>query len=635
MKSKTSFFNGTVFWNIVKRFWPIFAAYFVTWLISLPMSLNSALNWMVETGETSDMPITAATHVMSGTGTLVPIMTAAFGLLFAMAAFSYLYNAKCVSMMCSLPIKREGIFLSVFSTGLAGMIVSNVTIFLVTWAVEAAYGVVIMTYLWQWLAIVTLCTVFFYGFAVLCASFTGNILVLPCVYLVLNFTVAVVEYFVRLILSGVYYGINPSSRITLSAFSPLYKLVVDGGPQYVYSASGDLVGFTYGLWLPLIIFGAVGIAFSVCAMLLIKHRRMESAGDVVAVNPLKPVFKYCLTLGCALVIGVIINWVIFYNIDNPVKDGTAILIVCMIFGAFIGYFAAEMLIRRTLKVFHGRVWTGFAVSCLVVLIFMLSCSFDIFGFEHRIPDASEVESVLVTFNYSETLELSEPENIEAVLELHRSIIDNKQLYQNYSGADDDTDPDVYNDYAYWAYDYGGYGSVQVQIDYNLRNGKTLSRAYTLYSAVKSDDIQKLSDIINSKEAVEIRKMLSVAVTTQNVSYCTITSYDAESDEYNNFELTPEEAVDLYTNGVLPDIASGALGNIWLDNTVKVNGLSYKEAVTNCNFSFELNERVSTGEYNYEYFETTITVNAEKTLAWLEAYGIEPTAVSTQNAGVKY
>ena len=637
MKSKTSFFNATVFWNIVKRFWPIFAAYFVTWFISVPMSLNSALNWLAETGETSDMPITAATHVMSGTGSLVPIMTAAFALLFAMAAFSYLYNAKSVSMMCSLPIKREGIFLSVFTTGLAGMLMSNVIIFLITWAVEAAYGAVMMTYLWQWLAIVTLCSLFFYGLAVLCASFTGNILVLPCVYLVLNFTVAVVEYCVRMVLSGVYFGINTSSQITLGVFSPMYKLVVDGGSQYDFNVSGDLTGFTYGLWLPLIIFGLVGIAFSVCAMLLIKHRRMESAGDVVAVSPLKPVFKYCLTLGCALVIGVIINWVIFYNIDNPVKDGTAILIACMIFGAFIGYFAAEMLISRTLKVFRGRVWTGFAVSCLVILAFMLSCSFDVFGFEHRIPDVSEVKSVSVTANYSERLELSEAENIEAIIELHRSIVDNKQLYREFSVVVDSTDPDVYNDYAYWAYDYGyygSYGSVQVEIDYNLKNGKVLSRRYTLYSAVKADDIQKLSDIVNSKEAVADRKKLNIAVTAENVSYGTITYYDAEKNEYNNFELTPEETIDLYTNCVLPDISSGALGNIWLDNLVKVNDLSYKEAVTNCLFNFELSKRVDTGDYNYEYFETTVTVNADNTIAWLEAHGIEPIAANTQLTGTK-
>ena len=44
MRSKTSFFNATLFWKTVARFWPIWFIYAFVWAIFMPIFLGSSLN---------------------------------------------------------------------------------------------------------------------------------------------------------------------------------------------------------------------------------------------------------------------------------------------------------------------------------------------------------------------------------------------------------------------------------------------------------------------------------------------------------------------------------------------------------------------------------------------------------------
>lgn len=624
MKSKTSFFSKTLFFNTIKRFWPLFAAYLLIWLIILPLSLNGILSWGLENYE-NDLSILAAEKVLTQGAVYATIMASAFGLFFAMAAFSYLYSPRSVSMICALPNKRESIFVSQLSTGLAAMFVSNIIVFLITILVESSYGILDMSYLWQWLGIVSLNCLFFYGFAVFCASLTGNILVLPCVYLVLNFTVVVVEIFARAILSGVYYGISSTTAPVLGFMSPIYELLLNKHVTEIGNNAADgayrAIGYEFQGWPTLIIYGALGAIFVVLALLLVKHRRMETAGDVVAVAPLKPIFKYCMAFGCALVLGVVMNSTIFYNSNNYLGYGSiAILLVCMLFGAFIGYFAAEMLMQKTLKVFAGKTWVGFGISCLVIIVLMLSCEFDIFGFERNIPEAEEVASVSIHGSF-DGITLENPENIQSVIDLHKSVVDNKAIYENYR-ENIGTGTDVY-----LHPDYNGSSSYAdnepLSIDYSLKNGKMLSRHYILYYDA-TDDCATLNDIINCREAVDYRKLLDIPVTEENFSMGYIRYLDTATGEYQNYDLSSEEAVKLYNDCIVPDIEAGSMGNVWLSTEhSKVNGRAYFSTVYDCEIYIELLQRKGEVDYRYDSSRTYLTVDAENTLAWFEKQDIKP------------
>ena len=231
MKSKTSYFNRALSLNLLKRYWPIFAGYCLIWLIILPIALANRLQYeAANMGGSIDLQALATSGgnqilrigIYGGT-----LMSAVFGIFIAMAAFSYLYNARSVSMMCSLPIKRESVFLSVFTSGLVTLIVTNVIVFLISLAVVAANGIfgAGCAYLLQWLAMVSMLNLFFFAFAALVASLTGNVLVLPIVYVILNFTVYVVEMLIKTVMSMFIYGISMTGSSELAAFSPPVALL--------------------------------------------------------------------------------------------------------------------------------------------------------------------------------------------------------------------------------------------------------------------------------------------------------------------------------------------------------------------------------------------------------------------------
>ena len=606
MKSRTSYFNRTLFLNLLKRYWPIFAGYFVIWLIVLPISLANILQYNTATAAFSGNAlafIAAAGNQILNAGLYGGvIMSGAFGVLIAMAAFNYLYNARSVSMMCALPVKREGVFLSVFTSGLASMFVINLLTFLISLAVVAAYGILASSfgYLLQWLAMVCMINLFFFGFAALCASFTGNILVLPIVYVVLNFTVYVVEMLTRTVMSMFIYGITSNDTSTLAAFSPPVKMLMNSNIAGILEEPGNynsaVIGYNYGGWATLVVYAAVGLVFAVLAMLIIKHRRMETAGDVVAVKPLKPIFKYCLSVGCALVFGLLIFTTAF---NSPTIYGVRamlFMLLFMLFGAFVGYFAAEMLMQKTLHVFKGGKWLGFGVTAILIATLMFCGEFDVFGIENKLPDTSEVKGVSIN-SVGEAVLFEQPENIEAAIKLHGDIISHKDLNEQYTGN--------YNVNSYY-----------VSLVYTYNNGKTLTREYQIYSDA-SDDIYTLNDLMNVKEAIDYRKELSVPVSIDTIADAYINYFDKASNTYMNIELSPEKAYQLYSECIVPDMEDGLLGKIWI-----VTDDNYQNTVYDCTVNFSVEQRIKDNEYNSDYFYTTLTASAERTNKWIaDNYGL--------------
>ena len=98
-----------------------------------------------------------------------------FGILTAMAVFSYLYNSRSAGFFHTLPMRREGLFLTNYLSGLAFLLVPNVVVFLLSLAVEGAFGLLVFSSLFTWLVVTCMLNLFFYSFAVFCAMFTGHI----------------------------------------------------------------------------------------------------------------------------------------------------------------------------------------------------------------------------------------------------------------------------------------------------------------------------------------------------------------------------------------------------------------------------------------------------------------------------
>jgi ABC-2 type transport system permease protein len=591
MRSKTSFFNRQIFRTALSRFWPLWGAYALVLFVLVPLHLINGSH------DSTDLLLSVSYQILSmgwQAGCVVSFVMAAAT---AMCVFGYLYNQRLTGMMASLPVKRGSMYFSSFLAGFAAMAGIDVLIFLLTLAAEAGAGQVAISYLWQWLAIMVMMNLTFYGFASLCAMLTGNLAVLPLVYAVLEFTVAAVEYLVRNLLSIFVFGMTTNGS-TLDFLSPVFKIMSES-PGTVTTAEGTITSayLTPEQWTLLGVYAAVGLVLAAAGLLLYKNRRMEYSTDVVAVKCLKPVFKYCMTFGCALVLGMLFFSIAFSRSQSI--GALYFIILFMLCGAFIGYFAADMLMKKTFRVFSGN-WRGYIISCLVIAALMFSCRYDVFGYERHIPDADSIQSATVNIN-GDFITLEDPDNISALVNVQKSIVANKDLHFNAS--------------------YNGGATVAMHLTYELKNGSFYSRSYSVSAGDgqgADSDILALQDVVNSKEAISCRKATKVAMIPENVSSCAIDYYDSETGQYTTETLTADQAVELYNNCILPDIENGTLGRLWL----VTDGTDYSEKVYAAHISINLFDSAAKkdpADYDknsYDYFETALTTDAVNTLAWL-------------------
>ena len=468
MRSGTSFFDWTTFKKTVFRFWPLWGVYFVGWLFALPLNGLTMLRLDAQALSGIDygyLENFAQYTVPESVTRDVMIVFLIFGVLAAMAVFSHLFSARSANLFGSLPIRREGLFLTHYLAGLSFLIVPNVIIFLLTLAVEAAGGCVMMKGLLFWLAAACGEGFFFYTLAVFCAMFTGHILALPAFYAIVNFFVMGVTGLVYIVLESFCYGFAgfpDGVGEAVQWFTPVERLY--NAVRYErYVTQTDLLSSVHqwglreeGLF-EVGIYAIAALILAVCAFLLYRRRRLESAGDVVAVNAMKPVFKYGVALCVGLAFG-LGTMVILYG-------GEIGLMIAIVIWGVIGYFAAEMLLQKSFKVF--RKWKGALAVTAVFIILFCVVGFDLTGYETRIPDPADVESVsvrglevLYLNDSGDRLDLTvtDPEQIRLITLLHSAAVDQR---------DADWDALV----------SGGGTTTSLYVTYHLKNGGALSRQY--------------------------------------------------------------------------------------------------------------------------------------------------------------
>ena len=584
MKSKTSLFNKGVALNLLKRYWPLWLGYFVLLLLVTPAVLSGRVDRLA--------PGEMLNYTLLNTGVDVVYISMVVGVLSAMAMFNYLYSTKSCGMMNMLPIRRETMFLTAFLTGLMPLLAADVLVMLITGLFYGGRLVYCKTLL-LWLAMAVMGNISFYGFAVFCAVLTGNLVVLPVLYLVLNLTVYVAERAVRYLLGAFVYGMNASS-CTLLVLSPIMELLNSLTVMSVNYTDADgmvqAVANAYqvnGLGV-LGIYCAAGLACAALALLIYRRRQMERATDVVAVPVLKPVFKYCMTFGTAVVLAyVVYAWLVPGNV-NGIAAALLVLALLLV-GALIGYYAAEMLMRKTLKVFPGK-WKGCLVSCLILAVLTMAWEFDLFGYERRIPEADQVESAWFLGNNTE---LTEPENIQALTQLHQSLVDNKSENES---ADE---------------------QYIVTIRYMLKDGGTLIRRYPIRCDREAlndpdSDIRRYEALENVEEARIRRIVPSFPVTITNISYGDI--YMSWSDEEGNYQgeslsLTDEQVFALY-QCIRKDLEAGTAGRLWVGESD-----AYLDTVSTIDINLEF--VTGTGEdQKWSYIYETLCLDEENTTNWI-------------------
>jgi len=449
MLSKRSYFDFGIFRKTVTRFWPIAALYLGIWVLIMPLNYVRGYYY-------NDVHIEIVQYIPQGS----VVMTFIFSCFAALAVFSYLYNLRSAVMYHSLPVKREAIFLSNYAAGLSFMIVPNIIIYVMTLLVimfgHGLNGDVI-TALNMWFASTAMMCVFFYSFAVMLGMIVGTWFMMPVLYGILNFTAVVIENIVNSALEVLVYGYR-SGQTVMTILSPGVHMMSEfrfyrwiDSVRYLVMPTNDLIY--------MLVLTVVGIGFTVLSLYMYKKRDMENAGEIIAVPVLRPVFKYCFSAGCAIVIGAFM-----YGIMG-IEHGIAMYLFALIGGA-VGYIVSVMALRKSFRIKMSAV-KGFAVFAAVVTVLFCAVSFDLFGVESYIPSASRVENAYITVE-GDQLSVTEGDiSLAELTTIHRKIISQK----NESKA-------ALNDGEYYSTSYSYHHSIYVMIEYETAL-RTVRRRYTL------------------------------------------------------------------------------------------------------------------------------------------------------------
>ena len=628
MQSKTSFFNATVFRSDLRHWWPLTAGYTLLWLLILPLSRFTELSH--HKGLHPDGVLLDALGITAVGGYWSAFFV---GILFAMAAFAYLANPRATNGLHALPARRETMYVTHYLAGLCSQLAPQLFAVLLAAAVLAFHGVSDARIVALMFLSLALPTVFFYSFGVACMMFTGQILAAPVFYFVLNFLVVGMETLIRAFAGNFLYGWAGGRAPVLGIFSPMYWMVsysigasrqpIVAGGKIVRDATGAVVTkITVDGLCGLLLYAVVGLALAGLGLLLYRRRHSEASGNTVAIGWAKPIFKYGVAFCGAMALGQLFYELFFGQYQESGKYSLPGMIACMAAAGLIGYFLAEMLLKKSFRVFRSG-WRGAAAVTAGLVLLGFGMTFDFTGYEEYIPAVDQIERAYVSFNgYDSTAEcavfVSDAQTLRLITEAHRAIVSDKHNQQN----------DGYYDRLAQR---SGTRSAQgyFSVTYTLKGGRTVSRKYVPVSFNSGmldtpGTVASTLSALYGAENVTIRRALRYSEGDARTlpglrftgGYASILQGGSR-----DHELSAAEAQAIY-EAVLRDVAAGRVDDSLFDSA----------AACDCNIELYASYDADSTEPDTTAIDTSgralirfmpcVTAGMTETIAALHAMGIE-------------
>lgn len=370
MQSTPQLFSQALFKQNLHRFWPILAAYLLFVLIS---SFALIMNYKYLNIITTE---TFISHVF-GISEILGLVIAFFSIALAVAVYSYIHNSIATAMYNTLPYKRKTVFISNYVSGLFMLLVPLFVFFLLLVGIGLNYNCLDILGLLKWLFIFTSVSILLYSAAVTIGMLTGHIIAHIAFFGIANFFFIGMENLISYFLSEYLYGfVSAGSRTT--------GLMAKATP-IIYASNLSNSVQIQNSWLIWIVYLLLGFFLTFLALKLYEKRRMENASDVIAIRQLNPIFKYGFTICSSLTFGLML--VSIFNLRN----NFFLSLIMLLLAGMIGYFVAEMLLKKSYRVFNT--YKGFLIYALILTIFSISVYNDWYGYAARLPDVNKVEAV--------------------------------------------------------------------------------------------------------------------------------------------------------------------------------------------------------------------------------------------------
>lgn len=405
-------------------------------------------------------------------------VNAAYGFICGVNLFGYLTDPRECNTVHAFPIRREEYFLVHTLAGFLMALVPNAVFILLN--IPLAGGSLVNHFVGMMLEFV-----FFYGLAIFCMFLTGRKFAAATLFGLFNGLSMLIYWAVYVIYLPSLPGVVLDYEAFL-IFTPLMKMMQEEGQMTI-----------------LLAYAAVGLGLMIGSMLLYRRRKLEYAGDFIAIKWLTPVFLVALSIAVGCVLGA------FSSLFD--EDFSYFLLG---FGLVLGYFTGQMLLKRTIRVFSLRSIGSAAVLAAVVFLSIFVTELDPFGRVTYVPDSNFVSSVEIRryegnqFFY----EATDPAVIADITDLHGGILATEHH---------DVEDAIVGEY--------------IHLTYRLKTGQTIIRYYRA-----EEPLAERVRFYMSQPEIQLG-VSTVEELKKNCAALSISHYDQGTDEYRDFSLYGNEA----------------------------------------------------------------------------------------------
>lgn len=464
MKLRISSCKATAFRKDLTRFAPVWIGWgLFLGLILLTMSDDSMDFWFPSN-------IASSIQVMG-------IFTCGYALLTAQMLFGDLFSSRMCNALHAMPLKREhwfgvhvraGLWFCLIPTAVAALAAS-------LWIHSAST----MINGWQiplyWWAATNLSYLFFFGLAAFSVMCVGTRFAMAAVYGIFNFASVLVMFLVDSLYIPLLRGlITPTERFAL--FCPVAHCASlrflnctreETGRTYL-DESGVLQEERIGRfevmaesWVYLLIIAVLGIVLLLLARQMYRKRRLECAGDFVALPALTPVFQVVMTLMVTSA---------FAALYAMLFGDSGLMALYVAVGLLAGWFATKMLIARSTRVFRPKNWLGLALLTILLSGSLYLTKMDPMGIRDWVPQVSGVKQAqLQMFSYGSEFNTDDPAEIADLLRIHSLALEDNCTEANPVGSRE---------------------LVNIYLTYTLENGATARRRYYIPALSEEGDLAK-------------------------------------------------------------------------------------------------------------------------------------------------
>ena len=502
MKSRISFFNKSLFKKDITRFAPLWALYTVGLLLTLFSGWQSYSGFCKFMGDS-----------VGG----FAIFNLIYAALAAQLLFGDLFQSRLCNALHAMPMRRETRFFTHLVAGLSFSIVPTLLAALISAPFLEEYWFVAP----MWLLSVSLSYVAFFGIAVFSMLCTGSRFAMAAVYAIINFGAWVAYWFAETVYLPMMNGVELAEEI-FQWFSPVVAIAVgkyfkfssyNGG--YYFQRVYEFKGYGDG-WLYLSMAAVAGVALLACALVLYRRRKLESAGDFMAVRWLRPVFLLTYTL-CAGA---------FLAMFGSIWGGAYLIL--LIFGILIGFFTGYMLLERTIRVFRKGRFLQAALLVAALLLSIWATKADLFGIVRWVPEKDQVKLVQMR-NGNDTLLITHPEEIETILSAHEAFLSENDENQ------------------------GQY--MNIWLTYTLKSGREVTRHYAVRTT--HPELLKLKKYFFSTPEAVFELAGSWEDYKQEVLYIIY-----EDDKGSSHTIYDRTAIDTLLEALYADCKAGTMAQSW-------------------------------------------------------------------------